>query len=101
MASSSRQMAASLLIREGASVKAVQRSLGHKSAMMTLDRSAARRWSICAKEQVSDLLLLVEVGRLELPRVGSRFASLTSGGRRIRRVEQRKSYSPPPSATFR
>jgi hypothetical protein len=60
-------MAASLLIREGANVKAVQRSLGHKSAMMTLDRSAARRWSICAKEQVSDLLLLVEVGRLELP----------------------------------
>jgi hypothetical protein len=28
----------SLLIREGASVKAVQRSLGHKSAVMTLDR---------------------------------------------------------------
>src|SRR4029453_15136718 len=30
--------AASLLIREGASVKAVQRSLGQKSAVMTLDR---------------------------------------------------------------
>jgi hypothetical protein len=26
------------IIREGASVKAVQRSLGHKSAVMTLDR---------------------------------------------------------------
>jgi Phage integrase family len=33
-----RHTAASLLIREGASVKAVQRSLGHKSAVMTLDR---------------------------------------------------------------
>jgi integrase len=33
-----RHTAASLLIREGASVKAVQRSLGQKSAVMTLDR---------------------------------------------------------------
>jgi integrase len=33
-----RHTAASLLIRGGASVKAVQRSLGHKSAVMTLDR---------------------------------------------------------------
>jgi integrase len=33
-----RHTAASLLIREGASVKAVQRSRGHKSAVMTLDR---------------------------------------------------------------
>ena len=33
-----RHTAASLLIRVGASVKAVQRSLGHKSAVMTLDR---------------------------------------------------------------
>jgi integrase len=33
-----RHTAASLLIREGASIKAVQRSLGHKSAVMTLDR---------------------------------------------------------------
>jgi integrase len=33
-----RHTAASLVIREGASVKAVQRSLGHKSAVMTLDR---------------------------------------------------------------
>jgi integrase len=33
-----RHTAASLLIREGASVKAVQRSLGHKSAVMTLGR---------------------------------------------------------------
>jgi integrase len=33
-----RHTAASLLIRQGASVKAVQRSLGHKSAVMTLDR---------------------------------------------------------------
>jgi integrase len=33
-----RHTAASLLIRESASVKAVQRSLGHKSAVMTLDR---------------------------------------------------------------
>jgi integrase len=32
-----RHTPASLLIREGASVKAVQRSLGHKSAVMTLD----------------------------------------------------------------
>jgi integrase len=33
-----RHTAASLLIRQGASVKAVQRTLGHKSAVMTLDR---------------------------------------------------------------
>jgi integrase len=33
-----RHTAASLLIRRGASVKAVQRTLGHKSAVMTLDR---------------------------------------------------------------
>ena len=82
-----RHTAASLLIREGASVKAVQRSLGHKSAVMTLDRhgicgptswrtspsgstgpgppqsrppralSAARPSSRYAKEQVNDLLL--------------------------------------------
>jgi integrase len=35
-----RHTAASLLIREGGSVKAVQRSLGHKSAVMTLDAMA-------------------------------------------------------------
>jgi hypothetical protein len=81
-----RHTAASLLIRQGASVKAVQRTLGHKSAVMTLDRyghlwpdeledlaerldraraaavappcalSAARPSSRYAKEQVSDLL---------------------------------------------
>jgi len=33
-----RHTAASLLIREGASVKAVQATLGHRSAVMTLDR---------------------------------------------------------------
>jgi hypothetical protein len=33
-----RHTAASLLIRQGASVKAVQKTLGHKSAVMTLDR---------------------------------------------------------------
>jgi integrase len=33
-----RHTAASLLIREDGSVEAVQRSLGHKSAVMTLDR---------------------------------------------------------------
>jgi integrase len=33
-----RHTAASLLIRQGASIKAVQRTLGHKSAVMTLDR---------------------------------------------------------------
>jgi integrase len=81
-----RHTAASLLIRQGASVKAVQRSLGHKSAVMTLDRyghlwpdeledlaerldrartaavahlralSAALPWSRYVKEQVNDLL---------------------------------------------
>ncbi len=33
-----RHTCASLLIREGASVKAVQKTLGHKSATVTLDR---------------------------------------------------------------
>jgi integrase len=33
-----RHTAASLLIRQGASIKAVQKTLGHKSAVMTLDR---------------------------------------------------------------
>ena len=33
-----RHSCASLLIREGASVKAVQKTLGHKSATVTLDR---------------------------------------------------------------
>jgi integrase len=33
-----RHTAASLLIRQGASVKAVQKTLGHKSAVVTLDR---------------------------------------------------------------
>ena len=33
-----RHTAASLLIRQGASVKAVQAQLGHKSAVVTLDR---------------------------------------------------------------
>ena len=33
-----RHTAASLLIRQGASVKAVQKTLGHRSAVVTLDR---------------------------------------------------------------
>jgi integrase len=33
-----RHSAASLMIREGASIKAVQNTLGHKSAAVTLDR---------------------------------------------------------------
>jgi site-specific recombinase XerD len=33
-----RHTAASLMIREGASIKAIQKMLGHKSGMVTLDR---------------------------------------------------------------
>ena len=95
-----RHTCASLLIAQGASVKAVQAQLGHASATVTLDRyghlfpdelqqladrlqdayvgplrtqhgpRTPRRCSEKAKEQVSDLLLLVEVGRLELPSRG-------------------------------
>jgi Phage integrase family len=97
-----RHTCASLLIAQGASVKAVQAQLGHASATVTLDRyghlfpdelqqladrlqaayadaitdpartEAAERCFEKAKEQVSDLLLVVEVGRLELPGLGIR-----------------------------
>jgi hypothetical protein len=92
-----RHTCASLLIREGASIKAVQHHLGHKSASITLDRygTCSRRswtiwpaaWTGCTrrllctqrvptprwpplgkgKGLVGDQALLVEVGRLELP----------------------------------
>ena len=95
-----RHTCASLLIAQGASVKAVQAQLGHASATVTLDRhghlfpddlqqladrapgrlrrrhhgpSADRAPATCvgnAKRQVIDLPLLVEVGRLELPSRG-------------------------------
>jgi hypothetical protein len=92
-----RHTCASLLIAQGASIKAVQAQLGHASATVTLDRyghlfptsssssptgsrtptprpartqhgpKPLRRCFDNAKRQVSDLPLLVEVGRLELP----------------------------------
>jgi len=95
-----RHTCASLLIREGASIKAVQHHLGHKSAAITLDRyghlfpeeldhladrldrlhaqagvpSVYRRFGghslDIAKGLVTDQALLVEVGRLELPNPG-------------------------------
>jgi Phage integrase family len=91
-----RHACASLLIREGASIKAVQHHLGHKSAAITLDRYGhlfpeelatwpigwtgstrrlvctqrvpRRRWPPSGKGKglVGYQALLVEVGRLEL-----------------------------------
>jgi len=95
-----RHTCASLLIAQGASVKAVQAQLGHASATVTLDRyghlfpddlqqladrlqdayadaitdpARTEPPATCvgnAKRQVSDLPLVVEVGRLELPSRG-------------------------------
>ena len=96
----SRHTCASLLIWEGASIKAVQHHLGHKSASITLDRYGhlfpeelatwptasigctprlvctqrvpTARWLLSGKGTglVGDQALVVEVGRLELPSRG-------------------------------
>jgi integrase len=67
-----RHTAASLMVRAGANVKAVQRQLGHKSAAMTLDTYADLFDDDLdsLSDSMSQMLLRENVGRMWANEVG-------------------------------